>query len=157
MRRMSRAILVSAVALSSGSCALMQQFRFEPPTVDVVGIRITGLGLQGGSFDLLLDVHNPNSYALRTARIEASLDLEDIRFGDALLERGPTLESNSTTWVAIPVAFTWDGAGAGARALLTRGSVRYGLVGRVWGETPRGRRAAEVTSSGSVPITSLLR
>ena len=152
--RSSRALLPILVL---ASCATVQRLSFQAPTASLDGVEITGIGLQGGSLRLLLDVVNPNSYEIRTTRLEVGLDLEGVHFGDAFLEDRVVLEPNETTRVIIPMRFTWSGVGAGARALLASGSVRYVMESRVWIGTPLGDRTVELRNEGQVPLADLAR
>lgn len=137
-------LLVGATA----SCSLFRRVSFERPTVDLAAVEVTGIGLTGGSLNLVLAVYNPNRYDLRTARVEIGIDLEDTHFGDALLESAILLPAESHATVDVPLTFTWEGVGAGARALLGRGSVRYALDGRIVADTPVGSRGVDLETRG---------
>lgn len=152
-----------AVALASlmggglAACALFGGFRFERPTIDLTAVEVTGIGLTGGSLNLVLDVYNPNRYELRAGRLSVALALEETHFGDALVERPVVLPPREHTAVDVPLRFTWEGVGAGARALLTRGSVRYAMDGQFLAETPAGERGVELRTGGVVTIRDLVR
>lgn len=152
-RRGAGLVLLAAVA----ACAVSQRLRFERPTVDLKEVVVTGIGLSGGSMDLVLDVYNPNRYVLRTTRMELGIDLEDTHFGDARLDRALELPAQAHSDVTVPLSFTWEGVGAGARALITKGSVRYVLNGQVFAATPVGDRTVELSSGGVVSIRDLAR
>jgi LEA14-like dessication related protein len=143
--------------LLAGCATLGQALRFQEPDIKLQEIRVTGLGLQGGSLDLALDVFNPNDYRLRTTRLDLGIDLEDVHFGDALIETPLELPSQQHSLVTVPVQFEWAGVGAGARALLSRQAVRFGLTGVASLGTPLGDRRVQVHGSGEVPLKALLR
>ncbi|UCC81921.1 MAG: LEA type 2 family protein [Gemmatimonadota bacterium] len=148
---------MAVLALLLASCATLSQLQFDQPTVDLDAIEVTGVGVSGGSLVLVLDVFNPNDYDIRTTWVEASLDLEDTHFGTAVLEGDKTLVANSRTQVEIPAEFTWEGVGAGARALLGRGALRYDLETRLRVETSIGGRTVTLRNRGEVPIRDLVR
>lgn len=150
-----RAARVGVVLLLAGCATLGRALRFEQPQVELQEIRVTGLGLSGGTLDLALDVFNPNDYRLRSTRLAVGIDLEDVHFGDALLERPVELPGGQHTLVTLPVTFEWAGVGAGARALLTRQGIRYGLTGTVGLDTPLGARDVKLHGAGEVPLTAL--
>ncbi len=150
-------VLLVVLAPLLASCATLRQLHFEQPTVHLETIEVTGVGVSGGSLVLLLDVFNPNDYDIRTTWVEASLDLEDTHFGTAVLEGDETLVANSRTRVEIPAEFTWEGVGAGARALLERGALRYNLETRLRVETSIGGRTVSLRNRGEVPIRDLIR
>lgn len=145
-----------AVALAAAACAPLSQLTFERPAVQLAAVDVTGLGLQGGALDLLLDVHNPNAYDLRTTRMAVGVRLEDTHFGDVALEQATVLPSRQTTRLVVPLAFTWSGVGAGARALLARGAVRYRLDGRLEVDTPVGARGVDLALNGDVTLRDLV-
>ena len=136
-------------------CATIGRLSFSEPDVTLKQINVTGLGLTGGTLDLVFDVYNPNSYRLRSTRVEIGLDLEERHFGDALLERPLDLSPENHNEVFVPVRFEWTGVGAGARALLTKQAVGYGVNGRFLVSTPLGDRGVTVRGRGDVPLRKL--
>ena len=149
----ARALLWVLVA---GCATLRSTLRFEEPQLQLQEINITGLGLSGGTMDLVFDVYNPNGYTMRSTRLEVGLDLEGTHFGDALVERPLDLSPQNNSRVVVPVRFEWAGVGAGARALITRQGVRYGLTGSVIVDTPLGDKRVGLRGSGDVPLKKLL-
>lgn len=152
-----RRLAVVAVSVALASCAVAKRLRFEAPDVQLAEVRVTGIGLSGGSLELDLDVFNPNAYELRSTRIAATVDLEGTHFGDAMLERAVALPAESHSTVEIPMRFTWEGVGAGARALLATGSVRYTLGGRLIVDTPVGAQGVSLRRSGTATMRDLTR
>ncbi len=154
-RRLGLLALVGVIPIL-GSCATLKQLSFERPSLQLDAIEITGLNLEGVSLVLWLDVYNPNGYEIRTTRVDAELQLEDTRFGSALLEENVPLAPAAHTLVKIPAAFTWQGIGAGARALLESGKVDYELDTRLRVETSLGSRTLNIGHRGQVPIRDLV-
>ena len=157
MRVSAIAPLGAALALAVSGCAVLNRVSFEPPTASLRSVSVTGLGLKGGSLDLELDVYNPNAYELRSPRVDVTIDLEQTHFGQAMLERALRLPAQSHSTVTVPLSFTWQGVGAGARALLGKGSVNYGLTGHILVEAPFGERTATVGTNGTVTVRDLVR
>ncbi len=139
-----------------GACATLGKLAFSEPDIQLKAIDITGLGLSGGTMNLIFDAYNPNDYRLRSLRMELGLDLEGTHFGDAVLEKPLDLSPQNHNQVVVPVRFEWAGAGAGARALLSRQAIRYGLSGAVLLDTPIGERRVGLHGSGDVPLKKLL-
>jgi LEA14-like dessication related protein len=131
--------------------------RFEPPTTALISVQVADVGLEGGALRLQLDVHNPNAYELRTTRIRVGVDLEDTNFGNVELTESVRLPGGQTTRVEVPLHFRWAGVGVGARALLSRGRIRYALEGRLFADTPLGAREIPVRSSGEASLLDLMR
>ena len=143
-------------AVRLGACATLGKLAFSEPDIQLQSIDITGVGLSGGTMNLIFDAYNPNDYRLRSLRIELGLDLEGTHFGDAVLEKPLDLSPQNHSQVVVPVRFEWAGVGAGARALLGRQAIRYGLSGAVLLDTPIGERRVGLHGSGEVPLKKLL-
>src|SRR2546429_2669704 len=58
------------VALLCLACATLGRLAFTDPDVSLQEIAVTGIGLTGGTFDLVFDVYNPNDYRIRSTRLE---------------------------------------------------------------------------------------
>src|SRR3989440_790009 len=143
------------VALTA--CATLSKLTFHEPDLQLQEINVTGVGLTGGTFELVFDVYNPNEYRIRSTRLEVGVDLEGTHFGDALLERPLDLSPTNHSRVVVPVRFEWAGVGAGARALLTRRALGYGLTRTVLLETPLGDQRVTLHGSGNVPLKPFIR
>jgi LEA14-like dessication related protein len=157
---MKRAFPVSRfsfLVLLSLACATLRTLAFTEPDVTLQEIDIVGLGLTGGTFDLVFDVWNPNDYRLRSTRLEVGIDLEGTHFGDALLDRPLDLSPTNHSRVVVPVRFEWAGLGAGAKALVTRRALAYGITGAVLLDTPLGDRRVALTGQGNVPLMKLIK
>jgi LEA14-like dessication related protein len=155
MRRWIAGVCVAAAL--AGCKTLGNALHFSEPDVQLKEIQITGIGLSGGTLNLALDVYNPNDYRLRSTRLELGIDLESTHFGDALLETPLELPSQQHTLVTVPVRFEWAGVGAGARALLARQAIRFGLTGTAYLGTPLGDRRVQVHGNGEVPLRRLIQ
>lgn len=142
--------------VGAGCATLGSALRFEEPDIRLQEVRVTGLTFSGGTLDLTLDVFNSNGYRLRSTRLDVGIDLEDVHFGDALFETAVELPSQQHSLIIVPVRFEWAGLGAGARALLTRQAVRYGLTGAATLNTPLGDRRVQLRVQGDVPLRTLL-
>jgi LEA14-like dessication related protein len=148
---------VSGIALLGlTSCATIQSaLSFKAPDISLTDITVTGLGLTGGTLDLAFDVYNPNTYRVRSTRMELGLDLEGVHFGNALLERPLDLSPENHSRVIVPVRFEWAGVGAGARAFFQRQEIKYGIDGAVLLDTPIGEQRVGLRASGDVPLRKL--
>jgi len=155
LRTASRLVLL-CVTLSA--CATLRNaLTFEKPQVDLQEINVTGLGLSGGTLDLVFDVYNPNQYRLRSTRLEVALELAGTDFGEALIDKPLDLSPENHSRVVMPVRFSWAGVGAATRALLQSQELPYALTGAVLVETPIGDRRVELKSKGNVPLRKLVQ
>jgi len=78
MRKLHRRIShlasrIPAAVLVCVSCATLGRLSFTEPDVTLQEIDVTGIGLTGGTFDLVFDVWNPNDYRLRSTRLEVGI------------------------------------------------------------------------------------
>ncbi len=149
------AIPIFALVFVVGCGVFRAALQFQNPDLKVTEIRVTGLGLTGGTLDLLLDVYNPNAYDLHGTRLGVGLDLEDTHFGDAEITTPFALSATRHTQVVVPVRFEWAGVGAGARGLFTRQAIRFAVTGTVGLDTPIGARDLQIHAHGDVPLTRL--
>jgi LEA14-like dessication related protein len=140
-----------------GCATVRSALNFQEPQIALQEINITGLGLTGGTLDLVFDVYNPNEYRLRSTRLEVGLDLANTHFGDALIDKALDLSPVNHSRVVMPVRFSWSGVGAAARTLLEQREVPYGLTGAALLETPLGEKRVQLRGSGNVPLRKLLQ
>ena len=151
MTRRQFALGLALVGLSA--CATLRSaLSFQEPQLALEEIRVTGLGLTGGTLDIVLDVYNPNEYRLRSTRLELGVDLEDVHFGDALIDKPLDLSPQNHSQVIVPIRFDWAGVGAAARGLFQRQAVRYGATGAVLVDTPLGEKRIGLRFNGDVPL-----
>src|SRR2546426_9970935 len=149
--------LVIAVAVTIANCATLRNaLTFENPQIELQGINVTGMGISGGTLDLVFDVYNPNQYRLRSTRLEVTLALASKDFGEALIDKPLDLSPQNHSRVVMPVRFTWAGVGAAARSLLQSQELPYGITGAVILDTPLGERRVQLNSKGNVPMRKLL-
>jgi LEA14-like dessication related protein len=139
------------------NCATLRNaIKFEEPQVALEQINITGMGLTGGTLDLVFDVYNPNEYRLRSTRLEVDLELASTEFGQALIDKPLDLSPQNHSRVVMPVRYTWAGVGAAARSLLQSQELPYGITGAVILDTPLGERRVQLKSTGNVPLRKLI-
>ena len=156
MIKTARTVTLLTVTLSS--CATLRNaLTFENPQLELQEINVTGLGLSGGTLDLVFDVYNPNDYRLRSTRLEVGLELAGTDFGNALIDKPLDLSPVNHSRVVMPVRFTWNGVGAAARSLLESQELPYVVTGAVLLDTPIGEKTVELKSKGNVPLRKLIQ
>ena len=156
MRNVASGLILSLLGAMNACATLKNALQFEKPDVELQQINVTGLGLQGGTMDLVFDVYNPNDYRLRSTRLEVALALAGTDFGDALIDKPLDFSPVNHSRVVMPVRFTWAGVGAAARSLLQSQGLPYALTGAVLLDTPIGERRVELKSKGNVPLRKLV-
>ena len=128
MRRMT--MVAAAVAMAAvGGCASVGKQTFAQPDVSVKDVKVTGLGLAGGSVDVVMNVHNPNNFRLDASRVTYNLLVDTVSFATGSLDSRMSVEGGKDLEVRIPVNFTYAGVGNAGRQLLAMGSVPYRVTG----------------------------
>src|SRR5258708_15199771 len=116
------------VVLLGGCATLRSVLNFQEPQIELQEINITGMGLTGGTLDLVFDVYNPNDYRLRSTRLEVALELAGTDFGDALIDKPLDFSPVNHSRVIMPGRFTWTGVGPAPRALPEAPGLPYGVT-----------------------------
>ena len=138
-RRTARVLAAcAAAALTGAGCASVGRTVFEQPVVSFKDLRVNGLGLQGGSLDVVLNVYNPNRYALNATRLTYRLMVDSVPLGTGALDQRFVVQRGDSATVRLPVAFTYAGLGSAGRQLLRSGTVNYRVLGDVTVGTPLG-------------------
>src|SRR5712664_3185920 len=149
-------VAATLVVAMCGCATLRNALAFAEPDIALQEVHVTGLGMTGGTLDLVFDVYNPNQYRLRSTRLEVGLELASTDFGEALIDKPLDLSPQNHSRVVMPVRFTWAGVGAAARSLLQSQALPYGVTGAVILDTPLGERRLQLKSNGKVPLRKLI-
>src|SRR6185436_12303747 len=129
---MRKKILVAAmVGVALGGCATLGVGGFKQPLVQFSDVKIRGLGLSGGALDIVLSVYNPNGFNLNATRLTYRLLVEEKDLGSGVLDRAFRVKDRDSTFVTIPMDFTYAGLGAAGRQLLSSGAVNYRVIGDI--------------------------
>src|SRR6476646_7914180 len=115
-------IFLAAAGLALAGCASLGLGGFKEPLVHFNDAKIRGLGLSGGAVDVVLSVYNPHGFNLNASRLTYRLLVEDKELGTGQLANAFRVVSNDSTYVTIPVDFTYAGLGSAGRQLLQQGS-----------------------------------
>ena len=128
---MRRTMMVAAaVALTAiGGCKSLGKQSFSQPQVTLKDVKLTGVGLTGGSLDVVLNVYNPNNFRLDASRLTYKVMMDTVSFATGSLDQQMTVQSKDSTTVRIPVNFSYNGLGEAGRQILNTGSVNYRVLG----------------------------
>jgi LEA14-like dessication related protein len=127
-----------AAMFAVAGCASLGLGSFKEPLVHFNDAKLRGLGLSGGSVDVVLSVYNPNRFDLNATRLTYKLFVENNQLGTGQLNNAFRVGNNDSTYVTIPIDFTYAGLGAAGRELLTRGTINYRVTGDFTVSTPLG-------------------
>ena len=146
-----------AVVLALTGCATLGALGgFKEPIVNFKNVEIKGLGLTGGSVDIVLSVYNPNGFKLEGTRLTYNLQAGDnVQVGTGVLDSRFTVQDRDSTIIRLPLDFTYSGIGSVGRSLLNTGSVNWRVLGDLTVATPIGNftrpydRTGRFTASGT--------
>jgi|SRR5581483_8649737 len=158
MRKLTGLLAASALMVGA-ACSTLGRAAFQNPIVHLRDVRIRGVGLTGGSVDVLLSVYNPNHYRLDATRLTYRVALagDSVTLASGELDNRFTVQDNDSTVVTIPVSFTYAGIGAAGRSLLNAGAVNYHVLGEVTVGSPVGNFTVPYSSTGRFTTTGLAR
>jgi LEA14-like dessication related protein len=138
MRKLALVGLAAAAAFGAYGCASIGRNAFAEPVVTLRDVKLQGVGLTGGSFDVVLSVYNPNGYRLDATQLNYNLFVDTLRFANGTLSQQFTVQEKDSAIVRVPVSFSYAGVGEAGRQLLNTGSVNYRVAGDVTVATPVG-------------------
>jgi len=154
-------LIVSAVAATGCSAA------FRRPEVDLQSVGIAAIGLTGGTVNVNLRVHNPNTFGFRSDRLEYQLYLRRvdaepgdsawISFAEGVYDDEIEVGAGRTEVVTIPVTFSYASLGEARRSLIRQGSFQYRAIGSVDARTSFGHRKVPFRKTGTFYMTGLNR
>jgi LEA14-like dessication related protein len=151
----SRARLLAVGFLLAGTagCATLGFGRFVEPVVNFRDLRLTGLGTQGGSVDIVLNVYNPNRFDLEGVRLTYQLTVDDgVRFGEGALDTRFIVRRGDSLDVRLPLSFTFAGMGAAGRQVIEMGAVNYRVTGDITVATPLGNFTRPYTQAARFTV-----
>jgi LEA14-like dessication related protein len=137
-RRPWRALATLSLGLLASGCASLGRAAFKEPVVTLKEFVVTGLGLTGGSVDVVLSVYNPNNFNLDALSLTYKVDVDSIQLGDGTLDGRFIVPKGDSSTVRLPVRFTYAGIGVAGRSLITAGTINYRVRGDFTVATPIG-------------------
>ncbi len=158
MRKLAMAAMAVAVVGGAG-CSMLGRAAFKNPVVHLRDVRVRGVGLTGGSLDVLLSVYNPNHYRLDATQLTYRVNLagDSVTVASGTMDQRFTVQDNDSSVVTIPVSFTYAGIGAAGRNLLNNGAVDYHVLGNVTVGSPVGSVTVPYSSTGRFTTTGMGR
>jgi len=134
MKRIALSLLVLFVT----ACASLGYAGFKEPVVTYKDAVITGLGVSGGSLEVVLNVYNPNSFRLDGTALTYRISVDSVPFGSGTFSDRFVVQEGDSTQVKLPLSFTYAGVGQAGRQLIQMGSVQYTVSGEITVGTPIG-------------------
>ena len=132
------ALAASSALLAGSACATLGRAAWEEPVVTLQNVSLQGLGMTGGSLDVLLNVYNPNGFRLDATQLTYRVFVDTVHVANGVMDSQFVVQAGDSSTVRIPVSFTYAGIGQAGRALLQTGTVNYRVAGDVRVGTPIG-------------------
>jgi LEA14-like dessication related protein len=142
-----RRILLAAAVVVAG-CATLGKQALRDPVVTLADVKVTGVGLNGGSLDVVLNVQNPNDFRLDATQMNYHVLVDTVPFANGTTTQRFTVEGKKTQQIHIPINFTYSGVGAAGRQLMNTGSVLYTVKGDVTVGSPVGNVTVPFSQTG---------
>lgn len=124
-----KAALIAFVVLAAASCAGLRKGDFKEPVVTFKNVRVGGIGLDGGTLDIVLSVFNPNGYRLDASRMTYKLFVDTLPLGSGAMDKHFSVPSRDSAEVELPLRLSWNGVSVAGRRLLNDGTVPYRVTG----------------------------
>ncbi|HVH38415.1 MAG TPA: LEA type 2 family protein [Gemmatimonadaceae bacterium] len=138
-KRASTLVLLLALAtVALGGCATMARQAMADPVVAVKDVVVKGIGTQGGSLDVILDVYNPNEFRMDATKITYELWVDSSRVADGAISKLVTLGNKQRSDITVPVNFTYNEMRAVMNQFMLKGVVDYRVKGQFTVVTPFG-------------------
>ncbi len=141
-------LLAVLLVLGASGCSRLARSAFQNPVVELKDVQLKGVGLQGGSLDVILDVFNPNDYRIDASRVTYTVFADSLQVATGEVTKLVTLDNKNTTRVTLPVNFTFREVNQAANLLLQRGSIDYTVKGDFTLATPFGSLTRPYSSRG---------
>lgn len=146
-RHRTVAFALAALTLAAG-CRTMARQAMQNPVVEVKDVQVRGVGTQGGSLDVILDVYNPNEFRMDATRITYQVWVDSSRIADGAIDKLVTLTQKGRSDITVPVNFTYESVRVAMSHLLLRGSVDYRVTGQFTVVTPFGNITRPYSGTG---------
>ena len=143
---MRRILLAAIVAVAA--CTALGKQALRDPIVTLQDVKVTGVGLNGGSLDVVLNVENPNDFRLDATQLRYNVLVDTVPFANGTTTQRFTVEGKKSQQVHIPINFTYAGVGAAGRQLMNTGSVNYTVKGDVSVGSPIGNLTVPFSQTG---------
>ena len=145
--------IMAAVGILAAGCV----GRVRAPEVELMGVKVGGIGLRGATMIAELNIKNPNSFRIETDSI--TYELEASNPGDTNWSRVSLgsytqrvrIDDGDETEVEIPIDFSYSGLGGAAQGIIERGTFNYRVRGSVYVREPL-HRIVPFSKNGNVSL-----
>ena len=121
-------LALTMIAVATTACATLAYASFQEPVVTYRDAQVTGLGMTGGSVEVVLSVYNPNGFRLDATQLTYRINVDSVPFGNGTISNRFTVQEKDSTLVRLPLSFEYAGIGQAGRQLIQTGSVQQYML-----------------------------
>lgn len=132
-------VIFAAAAIGvTVACASVAKQAFQMPQVHFQDLQVQGVGLKGGTLDVVLGIYNPNGFRLDASRLTYRLTVDTTTLGEGIFDKHFTVAAGDSATVHLPISLDFKGLQTAGQQLMGRGSVEYHVAGDFTVNTPLG-------------------
>ncbi len=138
----AKMLLVSFALFLSACSSTGIKGLVEPPTIQVHKVEMGKFSLNGGSATFVLDVQNPNRFAIPLTGMDYGLSLNGVKVAQGVKNDRVTVGAKQSQKLEIPLHFSFRNMMNMLPGLLRSGNLNYDLGGSVhlpWFKIPFNR------------------
>ena len=155
---MRGAIVAAALALALGGCREAAKRVFAAPRAEFRSVNVRGIGVGGGSVDVVVRLHNDNPFALTATGARYRVLVGDsIEVGRGTAVDTVTIPAHDSADARLPIDLSWDALGRAATGAARGGRVEYRVLGEIDARTPVGTYPFPVDARGHAKLPRLFR
>ena len=123
------------------------------PKVALKQLDIENLSWRGADLKIVMEVANPNSFALDMAGLNYGVKLGGNRFAEGVYEKIPSVPANGASTIDIPLSVDFMKLGRSAYSLLKENASQYELDGEMIFNLPKmGEKRLPFHKTGQIPL-----
>lgn len=124
-----KGVLIVGLLFAAASCSALKKGDFKEPVVSFRNVRVGGIGLNGGTLDIVLSVYNPNGFRLDASRMTYQLFVDTLALGSGSMDSHFSVAPRDSADVVLPLRLSWNGVTNAGRRMLSDGTVPYRVTG----------------------------
>jgi len=124
-------VLVFVLVSAAGGCATIAKAAFSQPVVTLRDVRLGAVGFDGGTFEVLISVYNPNDFDLDATSITYSVSVDSAVIGTGNTAQRVVVAARDSSVVTLPLRVSWATAGPAGQSLMRGGPVLYEVKGEM--------------------------
>jgi len=140
MKNPARLALLALTVLATATACVP---RAQQPEINLAGVRVGGLGLQGGLLYVRVGISNPNRFGLLSRSVTYDVEVVDplangewVRLSEGNFTDPIQVGGRDSVMVEIPIEFRYNAVGGAIRSIMATGNFQYRISGRVRIEEP---------------------